>query len=47
MNATRWPTGTWKDAQQRNANYHGNANQNSSETSPHTGQNGYHQKEHI
>ena len=46
MNATRWPTDTWKDAQQRNANY-GNANQNSSETSPHTDQDGYHQKEHT
>ena len=29
------------------ANYQGNANQNHVEISPHTCQNGYHQKEHI
>ena len=40
----RWPTGIWKML--NIANHQGNANQNHNEISPHTCQNGYHQKEH-
>ena len=40
----RWLTNIWKDAQI--AHYYTNSNQNYNEVSPHTGQNGHHQKDY-
>ena len=42
MKTHRWPRGTGNDA--RYHNYQKNANQNSNAISPHTSQNGHHQK---